>query len=99
LAVTAVVAFHANLFIPGGFLGVDIFFVISGFVITGMLLRELERNHRISLVDFYVRRIRRLTPALVVVLLFTIAMTQLPFWPILTKEQVFQTAIGSLLIS
>jgi len=98
LAVTAVVAFHANLFIPGGFLGVDIFFVISGFVITGMLLRELERNHRISLVDFYVRRIRRLTPALVVVLLFTIAMTQLPFWPILTKEQVFQTAIGSLLI-
>jgi len=99
LAVTAVVAFHANLFIPGGFLGVDIFFVISGFVITGMLLRELKRNHRVSLMDFYVRRIRRLTPALVVVLLFTIAMTQLPFWPILTKEQVFQTAIGSLLIS
>ena len=54
LAVTAVVAFHANLFIPGGFLGVDVFFVISGFVITGMLLRELGRNHRISLVDFYV---------------------------------------------
>ena len=99
LAVTAVVAFHANLFIPGGFIGVDIFFVISGFVITGMLLRELERNKRISLVDFYVRRIRRLTPALIVVLIATIIASLIIFSPIESQKNVFMTAVGALLIS
>jgi len=53
--------------IPGGFIGVDIFFVISGFLITGIIARELDFK-RFSLVAFYVRRIRRIFPALIVVL-------------------------------
>ena len=52
---------------PGGFVGVDVFFVISGFLITGIIARELEQQ-RFSLATFYVRRIRRIFPALVVVL-------------------------------
>ena len=52
---------------PGGFIGVDVFFVISGFLITGIIARELEQQ-RFSLMTFYVRRIRRIFPALVVVL-------------------------------
>ena len=58
-----VVAFHAGL-LPGGFIGVDVFLVISGFVIMGMLLRELDRTGTIRFRDFYSRRARRLLPAL-----------------------------------
>ena len=64
LAVLLVVIFHAGLPLPGGFAGVDVFFVISGFVITGMLLAELEFGHGLSLQKFYFRRVRRLLPAL-----------------------------------
>ena len=64
VAVLLVVAFHAGLPVPGGFSGVDVFFAISGFVITGTLLRELTSAGRIDLPRFYVRRIRRLLPAL-----------------------------------
>lgn len=72
IAVLAVVGFHAFPgFFPGGFLGVDIFFVISGYLITGLLLRECEQNRRISLANFYVRRIRRLFPALLLVIAAT----------------------------
>ena len=60
-----VVAFHAGLPVPGGFVGVDVFFVISGFVITAMLMREWTSTGRIRLGRFYVRRFKRLTPALV----------------------------------
>src|SRR5437879_13849273 len=52
---------------PGGFIGVDVFFVISGFLITGIITRELELG-RFSLAEFYNRRIRRIFPALIVVL-------------------------------
>src|ERR1700730_8587550 len=68
IAVMLVVNFHAfPLAMPGGFIGVDIFFVISGFLITGIIARELSEQ-RFSLVGFYVRRIRRIFPALIVVL-------------------------------
>jgi peptidoglycan/LPS O-acetylase OafA/YrhL len=68
LAVLAVVGFHAApALVPGGFVGVDVFFVISGYLISGILLQSLARE-RFSLVDFYKRRIRRIFPALVVVL-------------------------------
>jgi peptidoglycan/LPS O-acetylase OafA/YrhL len=63
LAVIMVVAFHAGLDIPGGFTGVDVFFVISGFVITAMLLRESAGSGRFSLGTFYARRVRRIMPA------------------------------------
>lgn len=72
VAVGTVVAYHAG--VPGfrgGFIGVDIFFVISGFLITSLLLREVERSGRISLTTFYARRARRLLPAASLVLLVT----------------------------
>jgi len=72
LAVLLVIAFHAGLPFPGGFTGVDVFFVISGFVITGTLLAELSSTGRISFSRFYVRRIRRLLPALALVLVFVV---------------------------
>src|ERR1700722_11639769 len=63
VAVLAVVLYHADpKLLPGGFIGVDLFFVISGFLITGMLMRELEERGTISLRRFYARRIRRLLP-------------------------------------
>lgn len=63
-----VVNFHAfPEALPGGFIGVDIFFVISGFLITGIVVRELDQQ-RFNLLTFYVRRIRRIFPALIVVL-------------------------------
>ncbi len=62
LAVVLVVAFHAGLSVPGGFTGVDVFFVISGFVITAMILREVDQTS-LSFVGFYARRVRRILPA------------------------------------
>lgn len=65
LAVTAVIAYHVfPATFRGGFLGVDIFFVISGFLITTLLLREDRKNNYINLKQFWVRRARRLLPAL-----------------------------------
>ena len=69
LAVLAVVAYHfAPGVAPGGFLGVDLFFVLSGFLITSLLVSEWDATRRISLRSFWARRARRLLPALVVVL-------------------------------
>lgn len=68
VAVMLVVLYHAfPQAMPGGFVGVDIFFVISGFLITGIIARELDQR-RFSLLGFYNRRIRRIFPALIVVL-------------------------------
>jgi peptidoglycan/LPS O-acetylase OafA/YrhL len=74
IAVMLVLNFHAfpNA-LPGGFIGVDVFFVISGFLITGIITRELELG-RFSVVEFYNRRIRRIFPALIVVLSVTLAL-------------------------
>ncbi|HEX9470732.1 MAG TPA: acyltransferase family protein, partial [Bradyrhizobium sp.] len=72
IAVTLVANFHAfPEALPGGFIGVDIFFVISGFLITGIIVRELDQE-RFSLLGFYNRRIRRIFPALIVVLCATL---------------------------
>jgi peptidoglycan/LPS O-acetylase OafA/YrhL len=68
IAVMLVLNFHAFPdAMPGGLIGVDVFFVISGFLITGIIARELELG-RFSMVEFYDRRIRRIFPALIVVL-------------------------------
>jgi peptidoglycan/LPS O-acetylase OafA/YrhL len=74
LAVVGVLLYHAGLrWMPGGLLGVDLFFVISGFLITSLLIAELQRSGRIALAAFYGRRARRLLPALAVVLAVTVA--------------------------
>ena len=72
LAVLAVIIFHAipNL-LPSGFIGVDIFFVISGYLITSILLSDLQRSQW-SIARFYCRRILRIFPALLLVLFFCI---------------------------
>lgn len=69
IAVLAVMFYHADLaWMPGGFLGVDIFFVLSGFLITSLVLTELERTNRLDFKQFYIRRARRLLPAVLVLL-------------------------------
>jgi peptidoglycan/LPS O-acetylase OafA/YrhL len=69
IAVLAVLAYHANLpFAPGGFLGVDLFFVLSGYLITTLLLTEWTATGRVDLRRFWVRRARRLLPALLLML-------------------------------
>ena len=74
IAVAAVVAFHAFPQVaPGGFSGVDIFFVISGYLITGFLREHLESGRRGYFGDFFARRARRIFPALAVVLIATCA--------------------------
>ena len=71
VAVIGVVLFHLGLGFPGGFVGVDVFFVISGYLITGILLRQLIED-RFSLVDFWARRIRRIAPAAIVMVIGTL---------------------------
>ena len=73
LAVVAVILDHANVGgFSGGFVGVDVFFVISGFLITQLLLNQAERTGTISPVEFYSRRARRILPAATVVLVASV---------------------------
>jgi peptidoglycan/LPS O-acetylase OafA/YrhL len=73
LAVTAVLLFHLwPGLVPGGYVGVDVFFVVSGYLITGQLFRELSATGRVRVLDFYARRIRRLIPAAFFVLAVTL---------------------------
>ena len=92
LAVLMVVAYHAGLPVAGGFTGPDVFFVVSGFVITGMLLRERLSTGRIAIGRFYVRRARRLLPALALVTVATLALAALMFTPIGPRQQVVARA-------
>ena len=72
IAVLAVILFHLNSsWLPGGFLGVDIFFVISGYLIGGILYRELSTN-TFSLKRFYLRRMRRILPAFFAVVIISV---------------------------
>jgi peptidoglycan/LPS O-acetylase OafA/YrhL len=74
VAILLVVAFHAGVpRMSGGYVGVDVFFVLSGFLITGLLAREVADTGNVDLAEFYARRARRLLPALLVVLLATVA--------------------------
>ncbi len=69
IAVLLVILAHAGLdIVKGGFIGVDVFFVLSGYLITGFLLRELEQNGRIAFMRFYARRLKRLLPSLILML-------------------------------
>ena len=97
LAVALVVVAHAwPAALTGGFVGVDVFFVISGFLITGMLWREVEATGRVRLARFYGARARRLLPAGVTVLVVTAALSA---WlvPPLQARAVLGDAVASAL--
>ena len=75
VAVGVVLLYHAGVpWMPGGFVGVDVFFVISGFLITKGIVSELRRNGNISLKDFYARRIARILPAAALAIVSTLAL-------------------------
>lgn len=98
LAVVPVVLFHAMpSLVPGGFLGVDIFFVISGYLITQILLRDLAAQ-KMSIAGFYVKRVKRLFPALYV-MLFTTVCAGIVLLPDDDREELFATVVGTVLFS
>lgn len=80
VAVLQVVLYHAGALPVSGFAGVDVFFVISGYLITLLLLREYRETGRIDLVAFYARRVRRIFPAALLVILVTLAASTLLLW-------------------
>ena len=71
IAVGVVLLYHAKLAMPGGFVGVDVFFVISGFLITSLILKDYESDDGFSIVRFWERRVRRIFPALIFVVIVT----------------------------
>jgi peptidoglycan/LPS O-acetylase OafA/YrhL len=85
VAVLAVLFFHADLGCPGGYVGVDVFFVISGYLITGLILKELESG-RFKLAAFWERRIRRILPALALVIVSCLAVGWFLFLPVNYQE-------------
>lgn len=97
VAVLLVVAVHADLPVPAGFAGVDIFFVISGFVITTQIHRKLQVGH-FSFVGFYASRIRRLLPAMVVMLLTVLTLSFLLQSPLGAQQNTGLTAAGTSLL-
>jgi len=99
LAVFLVVAFHARVLFQGGFVGVDVFFVISGFLISGMLLEELQRTDRIGLLDFYARRARRLFPALALVCLVTLGLGAIFLLPFGEQQELAKSSIATSLFA
>ena len=72
VAILVVVACHAGVpWLNGGFIGVDVFFVLSGYLITGLLVKELSATSRIDFLDFYFRRLKRLLPGLLTMMVFS----------------------------
>ena len=96
IAVGLVLLYHARVpFFTGGYVGVDVFFVLSGFLITGLLVRELERTGRIALPAFYARRARRLLPAAAIVLLATVVASAIVLPPLRVPEVAADTAAAA----
>lgn len=97
IAVLPVLFFHADLGFTGGYVGVDIFFVISGFLITSLILRELEAGH-FSFVKFWERRVRRIMPAVTVVVLASLVAGWFLLLPQAFKE-LAESAVAQTLFS
>jgi peptidoglycan/LPS O-acetylase OafA/YrhL len=96
----SVVFYHARLpFFSGGYVGVDVFFVISGYLISGLLMREVEQKGRIDLLKFYARRIRRLLPAALVVLVATVIAARIWLSPLEQLELVPSVLFSALYAS
>ena len=94
IAIIAVMLFHFKIpFIEGGFLGVDIFFVLSGFLITSLFIQEFDKLGRVNLRFFYMRRVLRLGPALICMLLVFC----LVGFVVLSKEKAIENSIDALI--
>ncbi len=97
VALGLVLFYHAGVpQLAGGYVGVDVFFVVSGFLITGLLLREAERQGTVSLLRFYGRRARRLLPAAAVVVL-AVCVAAVQWMPPLERRNVAEDAVGAAL--
>jgi peptidoglycan/LPS O-acetylase OafA/YrhL len=93
VAVGVVLLYHAGVpFAPGGYVGVDVFFVISGYLITGLLLRESEKTGTLSLARFYSRRAKRLLPMTVVVLGAVVLVVGM--WPRFDPVRMDEVSLG-----
>jgi peptidoglycan/LPS O-acetylase OafA/YrhL len=100
IAVALVVVFHAwPAVLPGGFVGVDVFFVISGFLITGLLVDEQLADGRLDLIAFYARRARRLLPAACLVIVATMLAVALMRSAFEAREQVPGAVAAALYVS
>ena len=100
VAVLLVVFFHARVpGVSGGYVGVDVFFVLSGFLITGLLVRELASTGRVNLPAFYARRARRLLPAASVTLLVTMAVSALVLPPLRVPDVAGDTTAAAFYVS
>lgn len=98
LAALLVVIFHAD-WLPGGFIGVDIFYVISGYLITGLILKEIEREKSFLFKAFYIRRAKRLLPASLGILALTAVFSWLILPPTVRAALARDTIAVSLYIS
>lgn len=100
VAVLAVVAYHAGLAaVGGGYVGVDVFYVLSGFLITGLLWEELQRTGRLQFAAFYARRARRLLPAAVLILVVTVAASSLWLSPLQARVVARDAVAAALYVS
>lgn len=99
VAVLAVVVYHAGIAIPGGFTGVDVFYVISGYLISSLLLREVGRSGTVDLVEFWTRRMRRLVPALALVVTVTLIGCLLLLSPLVWGRLAWHGASAMLFVS
>ena len=98
IAVMSVVLFHLGLpFVPGGFLGVDIFFVISGYLITSIILLD-KKNNQFSLLTFYIKRLRRILPALYAMLVFSTMMAYFTLSPNDGRDY-YQSLVATILFN
>jgi peptidoglycan/LPS O-acetylase OafA/YrhL len=100
IAVSLVLLYHAAVpGLGGGYVGVDVFFVLSGFLITGLLLRELESTGGISLSSFYARRLRRLLPAVALLIVVTVVASVAVLPPLRAGEVAADGVAASLYAS
>lgn len=100
LAILLVVAVHAGVpWLRGGFVGVDAFFVLSGFLITGLLVQEVSDSGRVDFARFYVRRLRRLLPALFIMLAVVVGLASLLLAPMEQHEQSNAAAMAAVWLS
>ena len=100
VAIAAVVLFHVGIpWFPGGFVGVDVFFVLSGFLITGLIVREIGETGSLSFTRFYARRARRLLPAALVCLAVTLVASAVILPPLRVRDVAGDGIAAALYVS